>query len=221
MSVGVIVLSVLAVLVLLGMGQRVLDRMHLSDRAALVIIVSMFVGGLIPDIDLGMVRVNIGGALIPLGVCVYLLTTADENAERVRGLVGALITGGAIYALGRLMPSEPENIVLDPVYICGVVGGIVGYALGRSRRGAFICGVVGVLLADIINSIVLWAQGIAQKLTLGGAGVFDTAVISGVIAVLLAELVGETLERVARANGAAPDRERLHTPPPHGKEDKQ
>ena len=165
MTIGSILLAASAVLVLLGVGQRVLDKMRLSDRAALILIAAMFVGGLIPDIRLGLVRINIGGALIPLGVCVYLLVSADEAAERVRGILGALITAGVVYLLSRVMPSEPENIILDPVYACGVAGGIVGYVLGRSRRGAFISGVMGVLLADLITAIVVWAGGVSQPLT--------------------------------------------------------
>ena len=66
MTFGSFALSALAVLVLLGAGERVLDKMRLSDRTALLLIALMFVGGLIPDIDLGFLRVNIGGALIPL-----------------------------------------------------------------------------------------------------------------------------------------------------------
>lgn len=212
MSVGFFVLPALAVLVLLGVGQRVLDKMHLRDRTALLLIAALFVGGLLPDLAFGLVRVNIGGALIPLGVCVYLLVTADESAERVRGILGALITSMIVYALGRTLPSEPENIGLDPLYACGVAGGLMGYLLGRSRRGAFICGTLGVLLADLLNAVVLWTSGIAQKLTLGGAGLFDAAVISGFLAVLLCELLGEALERVARARGARPDPTRIKIP---------
>lgn len=212
MTFGSFLLSALAVLVLLGIGQRVLDKMHLSDRAALILILLMFLGGLMPDISLGAVRVNIGGALIPLGVCVYLLVTADEPAERVRGILGAVLTSAAVYFLGKLMPADPESIVLDPIYACGVAGGIIGWLLGRSRRGAFISGVLGVLLADIVNAVAVWASGIDQRLVLGGAGLFDTAVISGILAVLLCELVGELLERMARANGAPPDRQRVRIP---------
>lgn len=212
MTLGSFLLSALAVLVLLGVGQRVLDRMHLRDRTALVLIGAMFVGGLIPDIDLGMVRVNIGGGLIPLGVCLYLLFTADEGAERVRGVAGAVITSLAVYLLGRVMPADPEKIVIDPLYICGITGGIVGWLLGRSRRGAFICGVLGVLLADVISAVTVWAGGISQKLVLGGAGLFDSVVISGFVAVLLCELVGETLERMARARGVSPDPQRVKMP---------
>lgn len=212
MTTGSILLGAAAVLVLLGIGQRVLDKMRISDRTALLLIAAMFIGGLIPDIRIGLVRINIGGALIPLGVSLYLLFTADENAERIRGVIGALVTGGIVYVLGRVMPSEPENIVLDPVYACGVAGGIVGYVLGRSRRGAFICGVLGVLLADLTSAIVLWLGGVAQVLTLGGAGIFDTAVISGLLAVLLAEIIGETLERAARAAGKQADPARMNMP---------
>ena len=212
MSVGFFVLSALAVLVLLGVGQRVLDKMRLRDRTALVLIAAMFVGGLIPDIDLGLVRLNIGGALIPLGVCVYLLATADEGVERARGLIGAVLTSAIVYTLGRVLPSEPENITLDPLYVSGLVGGIVGYALGRSRRAAFLSGVLGVLLADVISGVTVWASGTAQQLVLGGAGLFDSAVISGLIAVLLAELIGEARERAARARGIGPDPVRVRVP---------
>lgn len=199
MSLGSIVLSVVTVLVLLGVGQRVLDKMHLSDRTAIVLVILMFVGGLLPDIALGRVRINIGGAIVPLGICVYLFVSADEGRERMHALLGTLLTAGAVYALGRIMPDEPEKIVLDPVYLCGLVGGLIGYLFGRTRRGAFIAGVAGVLLADVLNSLIVWSQGIDQTLRLGGAGIFDTAVISGFLAVLLAELLGEVRERMAFA----------------------
>lgn len=211
MTVGSILLSGAAVLLLLGVGQRVLDKMHLSDRAALVIIFSMFIGGLLPDIDFGLVRLNIGGAVIPLAICAYLFMRA-QNDEKVRALLGAVVTSGVVYLLGRIMPDEPESIWIDPVYICGLVGGLAGYLFGRSRRGAFISGVAGVLLADIINAVVVWSSGVSQTLRLGGAGIFDTAVISGLSAVLLAELLGESLERVARARGVAADNDRVHKP---------
>jgi len=81
-----------------------------------------------------------------------------------------------------------------------VVGGIVAYVLGRSRRGAFICGVLGVMLADIATAVINWSQGVEQTLVLGGAGIFDAMMISGILGVVLAELVGEVLERLSRGS---------------------
>lgn len=198
MSVGLILLSAVSALVLFGVAQRVLDRMQLSDRAALLIAALIFLSGLLPDIRLGRVAVNLGGAVVPLGVCVWLLIKTDTRREVGRALLGGALTGVAVYAMGRLLPDEPEKFVVDPHYLYGIAGGVIAYLLGRSRRAAFISGVLGVILADTATALVNWANGIDTNLTLGGAGAMDTIVISGLIAVLLCELTGEIIERAAR-----------------------
>ena len=76
--------------------------------------------------------------------------------------------------------------------------------LGRSRRAAFICGVLGVILADIAVAVINWLSGVETTLRLGAAGAMDTVVISGLLAVLFSELAGELLERAARASGREP-----------------
>ena len=200
MSIGYILLAVASILVLLGVGQRVLDKMQLTDRGALVIIAAIFVGGLLPNVELGQVSLNIGGAVVPLGVCVYLLIRTDTSREFWRAVIGSLITAGLVFALGRVLPDEPESMAVDLNYIYGLAGGAVAYLLGRSRRAAFICGVTGVLLADTAVALVNWAGGVGQRLVLGGAGLMDVTVISGFTAVLLSELVGEVIERGVRAN---------------------
>ena len=53
MSFGMIALLVLSLLTLFGLGQRVLDRLRLTDRQALLFIGLIFVGGWIPSIPLG------------------------------------------------------------------------------------------------------------------------------------------------------------------------
>lgn len=207
MSVGLTLLVIVTILVLLGVCRGVLDKMGLNDRQALIITGALFVGGLIPDIPLGgEVYVNIGGALIPLAVCVYLIVRAGTAKERVRALIGALVTGLAVYWLGRFMPDEPEAIAFDPNYIYGLVGGLTAYLLGRSRRGAFVAGVLGVMGADIYQAVELRVRGVNQALHLGGAGAVDVIVIAGLTGVILAEVVGEIIERVTR--GATRDESR-------------
>ena len=198
MSVGMILLTATAILVFFGAAQRVLDKLHLTDRMALLLIAAMFLGTLVPNLVIRSVSVSIGGAVIPTGICIYLLCKADTARERVRALIGAGLTAIAIYALSAFMPDEPENIILDPLYAYGIAGGAIAYLLGRSRRAAFICGVLGVLLADTAVAAVNRFNGIEQQLVLGGGGVFDAVVISGLIGVILCELVGEIIERFAR-----------------------
>ncbi len=208
MSIGLILLIIVGLLVAFGVAQRVLDRLRLTDRQALLFVGLLFVGGLIPDIPITpLLSVNIGGALVPLGLCVYLLVKAGSAKEVVRALLASVITGVAIHLVGEWMPSEPEQIVIDPNYLFGLIGGAVAYLFGRSRRGAFVAGVLGSMIAAFWDAIEVWNQGVRQALSLGGAGLLDTIVISGLVAVLLAELVGELVERMSR--GARRDEERV------------
>lgn len=208
MSIGLILLIIVGLLVAFGVAQRVLDRLRLTDRQALLFVGLLFVGGLIPDIPITpLLSVNIGGALVPLGLCVYLLVKAGSAKEVVRALLASVITGVAIHLVGEWMPSEPEQIVIDPNYLFGLIGGAVAYLFGRSRRGAFVAGVLGSLIAAFWDAVEVWNQGVQQTLSLGGAGSLDTIVISGLVAVLLAELVGEIIERMAR--GTYRDEERV------------
>ena len=210
-SIGLVLLAVVSVLVLFGVTQRVLDRMQLTDRAALIITAAIFFGGLLPNLEIGRVSLNIGGALVPLGVCVYLLIKTDTQREFFRAVLGSILTAGLVFALSRVMPDEPEKITVDPNYVYGIAGGVAAYVLGRSRRAAFICGVMGVLLADIAQGVINWTKGIDQTLMLGGAGALDVVVLSGLIGVLLSELMGELIERVVRRDRRE-NRDRLDTP---------
>ncbi len=203
MSLGTLLLMIAAVLIFCGLLQRVLDRLHLTDRQALLIIGAMLVGTFLPPVRLGVISVNIGGAVIPAGVCVYLFFCADESPERWRMAWGSLLTGAAVYALSALLPSEAEALLADPLWLYGLCGGLIAWLLGRSRRAAFVCGVLGVLLADIAAGVVTWLQGYQAQLFLGGAGIADATVISGMIAVGACELLGETIERLVRRTSHA------------------
>ena len=205
MSIGMILLVVLSLLILAGMLQRTLDRMALTDRQALAIMAAIFIGGWLPQIDLGMMTVNIGGAVIPLIVCVYLLLRAGTAKERIRALVSSALTAAAIFALGLLLPADPTQMpMLDPMILYGVAAGLIAWVLGRSRRSAFIAGVLGVMLTDLITGISLRIRGVDQVIHLGGAGALDAVVLAGVIAMLMCELTGEIIERIQTGKARAP-----------------
>ena len=199
MTIGMSILIVVAILILLGVGQRVLDRMRLNDKLALLFIALIIGLGFVPDIRVTDVfAFNLGGAVVPLALCIYLFVRADTAWERWRSILASLVTGAAIFAIGMFAPDEPETITVDPIFLYGLAAGLIAYIFGRSRRCAFIAGVVGMMLSDTANAIYVWSKGVPQDFVLGGAWAFDRIVIAGIVAVLLAELLGEIIERMKR-----------------------
>ena len=53
MSTSFIILSIIILLVMFGVGQRILDSLRLSDRSALLILFSICIGLIIPPIWIG------------------------------------------------------------------------------------------------------------------------------------------------------------------------
>lgn len=212
--IGVAALLVVSVLIYLGLAHRALDRMRLSDRGALVVIGAIIIGSFI-NIPLPFLpfttSINAGGALVPLGVAAYLLARAGTRREWFRALAAALTTGVVVFFIGSLVNAGPtaepagRYAVLDAIYLYPLAGGITAYLAGRSRRSAFIAATLGVLLVDVFNYAWLVRQGAPPdyRVSIGGAGVFDAIVLAGIVAVLLAEVLGESLERLAGGPSAA------------------
>ena len=198
MNAGMIFLLAVAILIYFGLAQRALDRLRLSDRAALLFLVAMIIGGFLPDIPLFRgVSINIGGGIVPIIRVVYLWGRA-EKTEVSRSVAAMLVTAVVVFVVMKIMPLEPtENFFLDPLYITAIIAGLVAYVAGRSRRGSFIAGTMAIVLNDIVAQLENAVAGAGSSIAIGGAGVFDAVVLSGLIALGLAEFVGETSEKIS------------------------
>ena len=201
-SFPMLLLTALAALIYLGFLERVLERMALSRKEALVILLVMLAASFLPEIPLYRgLRVNPGGALIPMGILFYLLAAADTREEKLRGVATILVVAASVYVLDKFLPLEPGFISfdIDPLYLPAVIGAAFAYLTGRSRRSAFMGAVGGVLLLDLaawVENLIMFPGSV--PLSLGGGGVLGGALLSGVLAVFLAEGVGEIRERLKR-----------------------
>jgi len=199
---GIIALIVVSVLVYFGLAHRILDRLRISDKTALGVLAAMIIGSFIDiPIPIGRVNssINVGGGLIPIGLALYVLTRAGSSKEWLRTLAATAVTGVVIYYIGSvLMQGNPGGgfDIIDPIWVYPIVGGLVAYIVGRSRRAAFIAATLGVLLLDVFNWVYLVRTGTPGRVAIGGAGAFDSIILAGIIAVLLAEVIGETRERL-------------------------
>ncbi len=186
---------VVSILIYFGVAHRVLDRLRLSDKAALAVIAAIIVGSFIDIPITSRITINLGG-IIAVGLAVYILIGAGTALEKIRAIIAAAVTALVLFLAGRFLGAQPEQIFIDPIYIYPLTAGIVGYLAGRSRRGAFFAAVFGVLALDVGQYIYLVTNNVRGTVAIGGAGAFDSLILAGLLAVLLAELIGETLERI-------------------------
>lgn len=201
--VGMVALLIVTILVYFGLAHRILDRMRLTDKAALVFLIAIIIGSFI-DIPLSTGRVklaiNVGGGILPIALAIYVLNRAGSRTEWIRALVATVATAAAVFFTNKYLigndPWQTGTDFIDPLYVYPIVAGLIAYILGRSRRAAFIAASLGVLSLDLVDYFILRASGSPGAINIGGAGAFDTIILSGLFAVLLAELIGETRERM-------------------------
>jgi uncharacterized membrane protein len=130
-----------------------------------------------------ILAVNVGGCIIPLGMCLYLLGRQLVNPFDL--LLALLIVSAVSYVFSR--PISGIGIGM-PVFIAPLVAVITALLLEPANAAplAFSSGVLGVLLgADILHLADIRTMGV-RIASIGGAGTFDGIFLTGIIAVLLA-----------------------------------
>jgi uncharacterized membrane protein len=138
----------------------------------------------VSDWDGTVVAVNVGGAVIPTLVSIYLLV---KRELWVKGLVATAIVALVIHWMAY--PVSGLGIAV-PVFMPVVVTAIVAMLLSREDAAplAYIAGSLGTLIgADLTNLDKVRGLG-APVASIGGAGTFDGIFLTGILAVLLASL---------------------------------
>jgi len=131
-----------------------------------------------------VVAVNLGGAVVPTLISLYLLFTTGLF---VRGLLGIAIVSAIVHRLAR--PISGVGIAV-PLFVPPLIAAATGLILAQDQAPAlaYIAGTMGCLIgADLLNLHRLAGLG-APVASIGGAGTFDGIFFTGIIAVLLTSL---------------------------------
>ncbi len=131
-----------------------------------------------------VIAVNLGGAVIPVILSVYLVV---KNRLYLAGALAVAIVTVAVHAMSYPVPGVG---IAEPVFIPPVVTAIVALSISRQQAAplAYIAGSLGTLIgADLLNLSKIQGLG-APVASIGGAGKFDGIFLTGLIAVLLASL---------------------------------
>jgi uncharacterized membrane protein len=144
----------------------------------------------IPQVEYGeaitVLAINVGGALIPTGVSIYLLSKASAQVIQY-SLIGVVLVALVTRTVAR--PVKGVGIV-TPAFIPPIAAALIALVLSPASPQivAYVAGVLGTLIgADLANLNVIPKLG-APVASIGGAGTFDGVFLSGIIAVLLAAL---------------------------------
>jgi uncharacterized membrane protein len=131
-----------------------------------------------------IIAVNIGGAVVPVLMSIYLLL-------RHRLWISTPIAVACIATLTHIQAQPVRGLgIAVPIFLPAVTTAVVALILSRQHAAplAYIGGSIGVLIgADLLNLGKLRQLG-APIASIGGAGTFDGIFLTGVLAVLIAGL---------------------------------
>jgi uncharacterized membrane protein len=129
-----------------------------------------------------IIAVNVGGAVIPTLVSIYLLI---KNQLWVKGLLATTIVAVILHWTANPVPGVGIAV---PVFVPALATAIVAMLMSRQYAAplAYIAGSLGTLIgADLTNLDKVRGLG-APVASIGGAGTFDGIFLTGILAVLLA-----------------------------------
>ena len=129
-----------------------------------------------------LLAINLGGALLPAGLAIYLMVNRPELA--VPAVIAAAIVTGLSFLVAQ--PMKGVGIAM-PIFVAPLAAA-AGMILAPEAPAvvAYVAGTLGTLIgADLLNLGRMRTIG-APVVSIGGAGTFDGVFLSGLLAVLLA-----------------------------------
>jgi uncharacterized membrane protein len=129
-----------------------------------------------------IVAINLGGALLPLLLSLYLFV---RSSARGRMLIAVVIVAAIVHGLAQIVPGVG---VVVPMFIPPIAAAFTSLLLAfrRAPPVAYVAGSMGTLIgADLLNLGRIAELG-APVVSIGGAGTFDGVFLTGLIAGLLA-----------------------------------
>jgi uncharacterized membrane protein len=133
-----------------------------------------------------VIAVNVGGALIPIVLSLYLVFRYGIFA------MAAIAVACVALVCHWLAEPVPGVGIAIPIFVPPIVTAIIALLLSRRYAAvlAYVAGSLGTLLgADLLNLGKVQGLG-APVASIGGAGTFDAIFLTGILAVLIAGLSG-------------------------------
>ncbi len=201
----------LLLLLQIGLLNRAYRRLGLEPRVAMLVLLASLLGGYVnipiarlPEVHVvreevldwfgvpylvpqvvdwpgTIVAINIGGALIPVLLSLYLI---GRNSILFSSVIATAVVALVVHQMATPVPGVGISV---PIFVPPLVAALTALVLARRDPAplAYIGGSLGVLFgADLSNLDKVQSLG-APVASIGGAGTFDGVFLTGVVAVLL------------------------------------
>lgn len=210
---GIFLFATLFVFIQIGVLTVAFDKLGLSQGSAMLLLISSllgssvnlplfkldalrqpdpswqkrlrWMGGLARQVDPNkvLIAINVGGGIIPMAFCIYLL---QHHPLPIATVLGAIALQTVVcFMFSRPIPGLGVGM---PILVAPLAAAIIAVTLSSDQSAplAYICGTLGVLLgADLLRLGDVRNLG-SPLASIGGAGTFDGVFITGIVAVLLA-----------------------------------
>ncbi|HLE97361.1 MAG TPA: DUF1614 domain-containing protein [Candidatus Thermoplasmatota archaeon] len=198
----VIALAVLALYILYGVLHRAFQRVGFTPGEAALILLGTMIGSAwnVPlwpwPVGGGWIlTVNVGGAVVPVLVCVWLLRRVPSMATAA--MIGAVLVSLVTYLVTSATPEGivvPTYLALLPPFAAAALS-LTAFWREEDHAAplAYVSGTFGAIIgADVLRLPEFLAQAPPEAgalASIGGGAVFDMVFLTGIVAVGLDALV--------------------------------
>jgi len=135
-----------------------------------------------------VIAINLGGALIPILVSIYLLPFMLKEI----GILPIILSLGFVslvsFSVSRVIPGVG---IVTPALVPPMSSALISSAFGEVAVPlAYFSGTMGTLIgADVMRLISEWSKINSPLVSIGGAGTFDGIYLTGVISIALVSFI--------------------------------
>ena len=204
MTVGIVILGIVAVLLFFGAAERYFDRLGMTSWLTFLIVLALIIGAVMPEVRAERFVMTVGGFVVPTVVFILIFVLSVRGGSNALRILVALAAVGAIVTAFRLLTGIATTGALTAFFLLsGVIGGAVAMAAAGTRTGSLAAVLGGCVAGDAVSMAILRGAYGQTVYTLGGYGIFNAMIVGCAAALLLAEIVAAVRRGVEDRRTAA------------------
>ena len=189
MTLGLIMLAVMAIALFVPFGRNAFRGVGLPQWGAFMVILAFAVGIIVPEIRLGRAGyMNVGGFILPIIASIVLAVILAKVDGILRGLIAMIAVVAITTGLVLVMPMESTGLRALTFITVGVVTGAVAFIIGRTRMASAFAVLSGIPVGNLVSSLIWYFILERGGINLGWSVIYNALFLSVIFTLILAEV---------------------------------